>query len=152
MAFPSIFNQEDVAVLIHRIHQLNPQSKAQWGKMNVSQMLAHCCIPYEQIFEERKDKTPFFMKWILRLFFKKSMVNEVPYKPSLPTAPAFIVHDQREFEKEQKRLIKYIERCRDLRAEELVKRKQATLGYLTEAEWNNLIYKHLDHHLRQFGV
>lgn len=152
MAYPSIFNQKDVEVLIHRIHLLNPQSKALWGKMNVAQMLAHNCVDYEQIFGERNDHPPFHIKWMVRLFFKKSMVNEVPYKPSLPTAPAFIILDQRDFEKEQKRLIKYIERCRDLGAEELVKRKQATLGYLTELEWNNLIYKHLDHHLRQFGV
>lgn len=152
MAFPSIFNQKDVNVIIQRIHQLNPQSKALWGKMNVSQMLGHCCIPYEQIFNERNDKTPFVMKWLLRLFFKKSMVNEVPYKPSLPTSPEFLITDQRDFEKEKSRLIKYIERCRDLGAEELMRRKQTTLGYLTEKEWNNLIYKHLDHHLRQFGV
>jgi hypothetical protein len=92
------------------------------------------------------------MKFLMRYVFKKSMVNEVPYKQSLPTAPFFIMADDKDFEKEQKRLLNYINKCQQLGANDLVKQKHQALGTLNAQEWNNLLYKHLDHHLRQFGV
>jgi hypothetical protein len=60
--------------------------------------------------------------------------------------------DDKDFEKEQKRLLNYINKCQQLGADGLVKQKHQSLGMLSAQEWNNLLYKHLDHHLRQFGV
>ncbi|MCF8319151.1 MAG: DUF1569 domain-containing protein [Sphingobacteriaceae bacterium] len=152
MAYPSIYEQKTVEALAQRIGKLSKLSSANWGKMNVAQMLAHCCIPYEQIFGERNDRISGIMKFLMRYVFKKSMVNEVPYKQSLPTAPFFIMADDKDFEKEQKRLLNYIHKCQQLGADDLVKQKHQSLGMLSAIEWNNLLYKHLDHHLRQFDV
>ena len=152
MAYPSIYEQKTVEALAQRIGKLSKLSSAIWGKMKVAQMLAHCCIPYEQIFGERNDRISGIMKFLMRYVFKKSMVNEVPYKQSLPTAPFFIMADDKDFEKEKKRLLNYINKCQQLGADGLVKQKHQALGMLKALEWNNLLYKHLDHHLRQFGV
>lgn len=152
MALPNIFEASTTKDLIHRINQLTPMTQRRWGKMTVDQMLAHICVPYEQALGERNDGPSMFMKIMLRLFFKNSMVNEVPYKQNLPTAPSFIVVDRRDFEREKARIIAYIERVEKLGAEHFENKEQITLGKLKSIEWNNLLYKHTDHHLRQFGV
>jgi hypothetical protein len=92
------------------------------------------------------------MRIILNLFLKKSMVNEVPYKQNLPTAPSFIRTEQYDVEKEKERLKGFIKSIQELGAEKLAATPSLSLGNLTSTEWNNLLYKHIDHHLKQFGV
>lgn len=152
MALPNLYTTEGTEAIIARINQLSPISQRRWGKMNVSQMLAHCCVPFEQLLGERNDGPNMMMKIMLRLFFKGSMTNEVPYKPNLPTAPSFIIVDQRDFEKEKQRLIQYVRKPLELGEAHFENKYQISLGNLTALEWNNLLWKHLDHHLRQFGV
>lgn len=152
MALPNIFESSTTKDLIHRINQLTPMSQRRWGKMNVDQMLAHICVPYEQALGERNDGPNAAMKLIMRLFFKQTMVNEVPYKHNLPTAPAFMIVDRRDFEREKSRIISYIEKIEKLGANYFEGKEQIALGKLNSIQWNNLLYKHIDHHLRQFGV
>ncbi len=151
-ALPDIFDPKTTQILLDRINRLTPETQASWGKMSVDQMLAHCCTPYEQALGLRQDGPSFLMKWLLRTFFKKSMTNEVPYKQNLPTAPAFVVADQRDFDREKERLSTFIRQTQELGRAHFEGKKQITLGALNATEWNNLLYKHLDHHLRQFGV
>lgn len=152
MALPNIFTDKGTEELIRRVNQLSPITQRRWGKMNVSQMLAHCCVAYEQLNGERNDPPNAFMRWVMRTFFKGTMTNEVPYKPNLPTAPAFVIVDQRDFEKEKKRLTEYIEKTKSQGEHYFDNKHHLTLGKLSSEQWNNLLYKHLDHHLRQFGV
>jgi hypothetical protein len=148
----NVFNWDDTQELIQRIEILHAGSIALWGKMKVDQMVAHCCVPYEYIFQERNDAPPLLMRWMLRLFFKKAMVNEVPYQPNTPTAPMFVKADEYSLTEQKIRLIQYIKRVCDLGSAHFEGKKQISLGTLTANEWNGLLYKHLDHHLRQFGV
>lgn len=150
--FPNLFTPLALVQLQARIDQLQPDSRPLWGKMNVSQMLAHCCIPFEQALHMRHDGPNMLMKIVLRLFFKKSMINEVPYRHNLPTAPSFIIHDECSFEAEQLRLKQLLETFCGKGEAHFEGKKQITLGALSATAWNNLMYKHLDHHLRQFGV
>lgn len=152
MSLPNIFDPATTAELHKRIHQLTPMTQRRWGKMNVDQMLAHICVPYEQALGERNDGPNWFMKIMLRAFFKQSMVNEVPYRQNLPTAPAFMIVDRRDFEREKGRILSYIEKIEKLGPEYFDGKEQISLGKLSVTEWNNLLYKHIDHHLRQFGV
>jgi Protein of unknown function (DUF1569) len=148
----SIFDSDTIRQFDNRITQINNDSERLWGQMSPDQMLAHCCVPYEYIFDERKDAPPLFMRWMLRLFFKKAMVNEVPYRPNTPSAPMFIKKDRYDLEEQKKRLIRYLERVAELGPSHFEGKKQISLGKLSAEEWNGLLYKHLDHHLRQFGV
>lgn len=152
MSLPTIFDPLTTAELTTRIGQLSPQSQAAWGKMNVSQMLAHCCVPYEQAFGERQEKPPLMMKLMLRLFAKKGIINDVPYKPNLPTAPSFIIKDERDFQKEKDRLTAYVAKAEQLGKPFFDNKEHWSIGKLSTSEWSNMLYKHLDHHLRQFGV
>ncbi|MBP6055978.1 MAG: DUF1569 domain-containing protein [Cytophagaceae bacterium] len=152
MGYPSIYLASTTTELFRRIDLLNPQTQGLWGKMTVGQMLSHCAVPYEQILGTNTDQPPLFMRIILKLFLKKSMINEVPYKQNLPTAPSFIRTDQYDFEKEKEGLKGYIKTIQEMGAEKLAATPSLSLGVLSATEWNNLLYKHIDHHLQQFGV
>jgi hypothetical protein len=104
----NIFLKEDASEYIDRINQLSPDSKALWGKMSVNQMLAHCNVSYEMVYEDIHKKPNNFIKIILRLFVKNKVVNKKTYSKNSPTAPQFIVKDERSFEIEKNRLINYI--------------------------------------------
>lgn len=152
MALPDLFSATDVQHLIQRIDQLTPATQALWGKMNVAQMVKHCTISFEQALEKNNQRPPAMMRWMLQLFFRKSMVNEVPYKQNLPTAPAFKIVDQPTFQNEQLKLKALILEFSARGRQHFEGKPQLTLGKLSALEWNNLMFKHIDHHLRQFGV
>ena len=83
---------------------------------------------------------------------KKAVVNDTPYKHSLKTAPAFKILDTKNFEEERNRLIAYIQKTQSLGADYFDGKTSHSFGALNKNEWNNMFYKHLDHHLSQFGV
>lgn len=148
----NIFDQQDVDELIGRINQLTPSTTPQWGKMNVAQMLAHCNVAYSQTYEPGHEKPGWFKTQLIKLFVKSAVVGEKPYKKNGPTAPAFLIKDERNFDKEKERLIGFIQKTKDLGADHFDGKASHSMGSLTTKEWNNLFYKHLDHHLQQFGV
>lgn len=152
MALPNIFTKSVTDGIISRINNLTPETQAKWGKMNVSQMLAHCNVSYELALEDIHPKPNFLMKFILKTFVKKNIVNEVPYKQNLPTAPQFIIVDSKNFEIEKNRLINYINKAQQLGESYFDGKESHSFGKLNKTEWNNMFYKHLEHHLSQFGV
>lgn len=153
MAYPNIFNEDTTAKIVERIQKLTPDTQPHWGKMNVSQMLAHCCVTYQYVYEPQKFKKPnFLMSWVLKKFVKESVCNEVPYKKNTGTAPDFIIKDERDFNTEKQRLISFITKAQQDGASFFEGKESHSFGKLTLQEWNNMFYKHLDHHLSQFGV
>lgn len=151
MALPNIFTIQVADDVISRINKLTPQTSPGWGKMNAAQMLAHCCVSYELVYENKHPKPGAFMKLILKMLVKNKVVSDVPYKRSSPTAPAFIITDERDFTTEKERLINYIRKTQQLGESAFNGRESHSFGTLTLTEWNNMFYKHVDHHLTQFG-
>jgi hypothetical protein len=152
MALPNIFKKEVVNSVISRIKKLTPDSQPQWGKMSVAQMLAHCNVSYEMAYENKHPKPNFVMRLILKSLVKDKVVGELPYKRSTPTAPQFIIKSEPDFEAEKARLIGYLEKTQQLGEEYFDNRESHSFGKLTITEWSNMFYKHLNHHLTQFGV
>lgn len=148
----NIFSQKDAQEIIDRINKLTPSTQPLWGKMNVSQMLAHCNVSYELVYEDKHPKPNAFIKIILKFLVKKSVVDETPYKRSLGTAPAFIITGDKNFEAEKTRLINFITKTQQLGEDYFDGKASHSFGILTKTEWNNMFYKHLQHHLTQFGV
>lgn len=148
----NIFTQEISNEIINRINSLTLESKGLWGKMSVAQMLAHCNVTYEMAYESKHPKPNFLMRFILKTFVKKIVTNEIPYKKSSSTAPAFIIKNDRDFIVEKKRLIDYINKTQQLGESYFDGKESLSFGKMTKSEWNNMFYKHLDHHLSQFGV
>lgn len=152
MALPNIFATEVNQSFINRINKLSPETKAVWGKMNVAQMLAHCSVTYEMIYENKHPAPKGFMKLMLKFFIKGVVVNEKAYPKSSRTAPAFLITEPKIFEAEKKRLIDYISKTQQLGEAYFDNKESHSFGKLNKVEWNNMFYKHLNHHLSQFGV
>jgi Protein of unknown function (DUF1569) len=152
MALPNIFNKEVADTVISRINKLTPETQPGWGKMNVAQMMAHCNVTYEMIYTNKHPKPNFIMGLVLKAFVKNVVVTEKPYKRNSQTAPAFLITDERIFAVEKERLINYINETQQLGANHFEGKESNSFGKLNSTEWNNMLYKHLDHHLTQFGV
>ncbi len=146
------FNQDDVTEFIGRINKLTVDTKPKWGKMNVEQMLAHCNVTYEMVYDNIHPKPNAFKRFILKLIVKNIVVNDKPYKPNSQTAPEFIIKDTRKFELEKQRLIDYLLKTQQLGAKHFDGKESLSFGVLNQQEWNNMFVKHLEHHLSQFGV
>ena len=150
---PSVYDTLTTETLLARINELKPTTTAKWGKMNVAQMLAHCNVSYELTYEPEKHKKPnFIMAFISKKFIKKLVTNEVSYKPSSPTASAFIIKTNKDFDTEKQRLIDYISKTEKLGKQNFEGLESHSFGVLNATEWSNMFYKHLDHHFNQFGV
>lgn len=148
----SVFEEEVSIELVNRINNLQSDTKRVWGSMSVDQMLAHCCVTYEMLFEDKHSKPNAFMKLILKLFVKEFVVGDKPYPRNGKTAPQFIIKEAKNFEEEKERLIAFILRTQKLGADHFEGKVSHSFGKLTTRQWNNMFYKHLDHHLAQFGV
>ncbi len=148
----NIFDLKETEEIISRINSLTANTQRKWGKMSVSQMLAHLNISYELIYENKHPKPNAFMKLVLKLIVKKMVLGTKPYKHNGQTAPAFIIKEEKNFEEEKNRLINFIHKTQELGEAYFDKKESHSFGILTISEWNNMLYKHLNHHLIQFGV
>jgi hypothetical protein len=149
----NVFDAKDAQNYIDRINNLTPETKGLWGKMTVDQMLAHCNVSYEMVYEQEKHKKPgAIAKFILKSFVKPKVVGEKSYTQNGPTAPQFIVSERKDFEEEKKRLIGFIQKTQQLGTAAFDGKESFSFGKLKSQEWNNMFAKHLNHHLAQFGV
>ncbi len=148
----NIFQPEVTEAIISRIEKLTPDAQPQWGKMNVAQMLAHCNVTYELVYDDKHPQPNGLMKWMLKTFVKNTVVNDTPYKHNSRTAPVFLIADARDFAKEKARLIEHIRHTQQLGQAHFEGKESHSFGKLKSGEWNNMFFKHLDHHLRQFAV
>lgn len=147
------FSPEVTNEMIDRINLLASDQAPNWGKMSADQMLAHCNVAYSFVFEPEKYKKPgIIKKFVLSKFVKKFVVGEKPYKINSPTAPDFLIKNSRDFEKEKSLLIDNIKKVQSLGRDHFEGKENFSFGKMSAKEWNILFYKHLDHHLRQFGV
>lgn len=148
----NIFSSKGAKSFLDRLDKLTPETKAMWGTMNVSQMLAHCNVTYEMCYETKHPKPNGLVRFILKMFVKKFVTNEVPYKKGSKTAPQFIITDQKEFNTEKNRLINFILKTQELGDTYFEGKESLSFGKLSSKEWNNMFAKHLDHHFNQFGI
>ncbi|MEM9831988.1 MAG: DUF1569 domain-containing protein [Bacteroidota bacterium] len=148
----NIFDKSVTDTLINRVNQLTPTTQNHWGKMDVAQMLAHCNVTYEMTYEDKHPKPNVFVKFMLKIFVKPTVVGSKPYQKNGQTAPQFIIKGARNFAVEKNRLIQYMKKTQELGESHFHNTESHSFGRLTKAEWSNMFYKHLDHHLNQFGV
>lgn len=148
----NIFSKEVSAKIIQRINNLNTESPAEWGKMNVAQMLAHCNVTYEMAYDGNHPPAKGFKKFLLKAFIKPMVCNEKRYPKNSRTAPQFLVVDEKEFETEKQRLMAYLNKTVELGSAHFEGKESVSFGALSSKEWNNMFYKHMDHHLTQFNV
>ena len=151
MLVKNLFEKTPYEEALARLDKLTPGTQRLWGKMTVSQMLAHC----KQAFKVPLSTKPMPRYLIGRLvgwMVKKKLYDDVPWKQGLPTAPGFIIKDERDFETEKKALLELIHEFHRRGPGEAGKYPHPFFGSYTPDQWGKMMWKHLDHHLRQFGV
>jgi hypothetical protein len=148
----SLFSEATLTQIEERINSVTDESKRQWGSMSPAQMLWHCKAPLRLALNntESKRKVNPLKKIIYRLF-KSSMYNDKPWKQNLPAPKAFVASETYDLEQEKKNLLGLVKQFHDRKDQEEWK-PHPIFGKFTKEQWGQMQYKHLDHHLRQFGV
>jgi len=145
---PTVANQVKT-----RLEKLTPQTERHWGKMTAPQMLAHCSLSMQwAVGEVIPEKGALPVRLMGRLVKPMVFRNEDPLRKNSPTAKSLIVADARDLKKERERLSGLIDRFAAGGATGCTTNPHSFFGRMTPEEWAILMYKHLDHHLRQFGV
>lgn len=148
----SLLQKREMESLIHRISILDDQLKPIWGKMTVHHMVIHLAEPFRVVLGEKM--IPFrpgaFGKYPMNVFVSQLM----RWPRGAPTAPEFIPEPGKifasEFEHDKQLLILLMHR--------FVKQENHSLplhpafGKLSYKQWARLMWRHVDHHLRQFGL
>ncbi|MCW3125352.1 MAG: hypothetical protein JWO03_1010 [Bacteroidetes bacterium] len=105
----NIINSSDRQEIISRIHQLTPDHKGQWGKMDVAQMLTHCQRPMELALTNPKPPRKL-LGYILGPMAKNSVFGPKPYERNGYTPPEFKIADPQVFGENKEKLLKLIDR------------------------------------------
>lgn len=147
----SVFDPAGNQEIINRIEQLSPITLSQWGKMTVSQMLLHCQQPINVGFGTLNIK-PNLISFLFGKSAKKKLTKPQPFAHDLPTVKEFKITHHPDFETSKRDLIALVKRFADEGHASIANTKHPFFGEMTYEEWDTLHWKHLDHHLKQFGV
>ena len=147
----NLFQREAIEEVSARIDKLQPATQRQWGKMDVAQMMAHCSASLDMA-SGRLNTPRAFVGRLIGPFFKSVYTNDKPFSRSSPTDPKLVVSDQRDFLREQEQLKLKVRQFHDGGEAQCTRHPHPFFGDLTPQAWSRGMYKHLDHHLRQFGA
>jgi hypothetical protein len=147
----NLFQPNAVDILISRIDQLQPTSQRQWGKMDVAQMMAHCSAALDMASGKLVIKRGL-IGWVIGPRFRNLMTNDKPFGRGAPTAKELRVVDQCVFVQEKERLKQSVREFHQGGESKCTTNPHPFFGPLTPLEWSTGMYKHVDHHLKQFGV
>jgi hypothetical protein len=148
----NLFQTERVDEIKRRLRQLRPDSQRQWGTMRPAQMLAHCSAGIQMATGEIRPTRALIGRIIGPAVKRVAFRDEEPFRRNSPTAKELIVVNCASFESELSRLGALIDSFTVSGRAGCTSHPHAFFGPLTPDEWAILMYKHLDHHLRQFGV
>jgi hypothetical protein len=145
----TFFDKSSQEEFQQRLTKLTADTSSQWGKMAPAQMLAHCTVSLQvPVGDIQVAKHP--LRFIGGLF-KKSLLGERPFSKNSPTAKEFLVHQKCDFDAEKSKFIAAFNKVAQ-GPSTITCFHHPFFGKMTTDDWGRLIYKHLDHHLQQFGI
>ena len=144
----TIFDETTLNELTKRISRISETSKAEWGKMNIYQMLKHCTQWEEMMLGKKKFKRAFLGRLFGKIALKDLLKDESPMKRGLPTLPEFKIRGTGDVASERDKWIALLEEHAHCSNPDFV---HPFFGKMTKEQSGYLAYKHIDHHLRQFG-
>jgi hypothetical protein len=147
----NLFQAERVDEIKGRLRQLRPDSSREWGTMGPAQMLAHCSAGIEMAAGEIRPPRALIGRVIGRAVKRVAFREGEPFRRNSPTSKELVITAAVDFETERKRLSGLIDRFAATGPSGCTDHPHAFFGPLLPDEWAILMYKHLDHHLRQFG-
>jgi len=148
----NLFEAARVEEVKKRVAQLRPDSERQWGTMNPAQVLDHCCRGFEMAAGQIRPPRALIGRILGPIIKPMALKNDDPMRKNSPTAKELLVQEERDFDAERERLCGLIDRFVTTGPTGCTTYPHMFFGRLTPEEWAILMYKHMDHHLRQFGV
>ena len=145
----TIFDKTTRDEVIRRINTLNENSTPQWGKMNIYQMLKHCTLCEEMYLGKKKYKRAFIGRLFGKIGLRNLMKDESPLQRNAPTSIAFKTKENSgDISTEKRKWISLMEEYAQFSNDNFV---HWFFGKMTKEQVGYFVYKHTDHHLRQFN-
>jgi hypothetical protein len=148
----NLFDAATVTEVKARLGRLTPDSQRQWGTMTPAQAVAHCSAGLQMATGNITPPRMFLGRFIGRFVKPVLLGNDEPMRLNSSTLEGLAVTDERDLATERERLCGLIDRFAATGPDGCTTHPHSFFGRLTAQEWAILTYKHLDHHLRQFGV
>ena len=137
--------------LAARLRTLTADTPPRWGKMDAAQMCSHCLHGLRVATGELQAR-PLLLGRLFGRFARRVALGDKPFGRNLPTGPDFRRREPLDFDAEQAALLAALQRFHDLGPDGLGTARHPFFGPMTPDDWDLLMWKHLDHHLRQFGA
>jgi Protein of unknown function (DUF1569) len=151
MRMKNLFQPEAMGEVISRIDKLQPTAARQWGKMDVAQMMAHCSAALD-LASGRLVRPRLLIGRLIGPLARPVFTNDKPFSKNGPTDKKLVISDSRDFNREREQLKARVRQFHEGGEAQCTKHPHPFFGSLTPHEWSTGMYKHLDHHLRQFGA
>lgn len=148
----TIFDAALRAELIARINTLQDNHQAIWGKMNVHQMVKHNTFWNEWILGKgnHKYRQEFLGRFFGKIALKRMIKDENPFDRNIPTSDQFkVAADKEKLASEKEKWILLIQDYAHFDNQRFI---HDFFGKMSREQIGILVYKHSDHHLRQFGL
>ena len=135
--------------LLRRIDKLTPDGQPQWGKMNTAQMVGHIAEPLRQAIGELK--VVLKISFLRNPIMKYLAIHVLPFPKNAPTAPEFVHAGEDDLVRNRADFRAVLDRFLAFREKNQFP-EHVVFGKLSDKDWGIIMWKHIDHHLRQFGV
>jgi hypothetical protein len=149
----NLFDAASVDQVKVRLGQLRQDTPRLWGKMSAAQMVEHCARSLEwAVGDTVPPRASLAIRILGRVVKPMALRDAKPMRRNSPTAPVLIVEGEPEISAGREKLYALMDRFVASGAAGCTKHPHSFFGKMTPEEWAVLMYKHMDHHLRQFGV
>jgi hypothetical protein len=144
----TLLNDEDRSLLIQRLQRVHPNADPAWGTLNAPRMLCHVADQMRIALGDVSSKPVH--TFATRTLLKTLVVNTgfAPPRGKIKTAPEMLMSKPAAWEADLAACVELAERVGTGSAHAV----HPTFGPLSPEQWGRLCWKHLDHHLVQFGV
>ncbi|HSK12921.1 MAG TPA: DUF1569 domain-containing protein [Phnomibacter sp.] len=150
--FSNIFTDITYAETVQRLQQLTESTQRKWGTMTGAQMLRHCRAQIDLVLHPA-DTVKVYPTMMRFSPVRWLVVYPVPWPKGSKTAPELDVNkklmDVEDFATEKAELLQALG---ELYQKTHVDAIHPLFGKMGKQQWGRVVWKHLDHHLRQFGL
>jgi hypothetical protein len=146
----TLFQPEAAREIVERIDRLSPALPPVWGKMDIAQMLAHCSAVLD-VASGKVNPPRIFIGRIVGPLLRSKFSSDKPFPQGAPTDKSMLITGSREFKLEREQLKERIRQFQSGGEARCTSHPHPFFGAITPREWGIGMYKHLDHHLRQFA-
>ena len=145
----SLWNDEERAGLVSRLDRLTPQNQRHWGEMEISKLLPHLGGALRMALGDIETShgkglmATALMRWLI--------IHVLPWPKGAQSPPEGFTTVPSSWDEDRGKLLELIERFATASPDQLPGHNPV-FGRIKPDDWDMLQFRHLDHHLTQWGV